>query len=252
MKPILPWMGGKRRLAKFLLPRFPAHSCYVEPFSGGAALLFMRHQPARVEVINDINGELVNLYRVVKHHLEEFVRQFRWALISREMYRWAKLSVPDTLTDIQRAARFFYLQKMAFGGKLVNPTFGTAATAPPRLNLLRIEEILSEAHLRLSRVYIERLDWKACIAKYDRPGTFFYCDPPYWETAGYGSEFPFEHYQAMAKLMSELDGRMMASINDHPDIRQAFEGHRMERVDIEYTVGGSQRKKATELVICNW
>ncbi len=76
-KPIIPWIGGKRRLAKHLLPLFPAHGCYVEPFAGGAALFFMK-EPSKVEVPNDINGELINLYRVVQHHLEEFVRQFKW------------------------------------------------------------------------------------------------------------------------------------------------------------------------------
>jgi len=70
--PIIPWIGGKRRLADRLIPQFPPHECYVEVFAGGAALYFMR-PPAPVEVINDVNGELVNLYRVVKNHLEEFV-----------------------------------------------------------------------------------------------------------------------------------------------------------------------------------
>ncbi len=70
--PIVPWIGGKRRLAKHILPLFPEHTCYVEPFCGAAALYFLK-APAKVEVINDVNGELVNLYRVVRHHLEEFV-----------------------------------------------------------------------------------------------------------------------------------------------------------------------------------
>ncbi len=101
-EPIIPWLGGKRRLADILIPRFPAHECYVEVFAGGAALYFLR-PPAKVEVINDINGELINLYRVVQHHLEEFVRQFKWALTSRQVFEWLKQTVPESLTDIQRA-----------------------------------------------------------------------------------------------------------------------------------------------------
>lgn len=73
-QPVIPWMGGKRRLVPKILPLIPSHDCYVEAFSGGAALFFMRPQPAKCEVLNDINGELVNLYRVVQHHLEEFLR----------------------------------------------------------------------------------------------------------------------------------------------------------------------------------
>lgn len=148
--PIIPWIGGKRRLAKEILPLFPEHTCYVEAFAGGAALFFMK-APSKVEVLNDANGELVNLYRVVTHHLEEFVRQFKWALTSRQLFEWLQMTPTAPLTDIQRAARFYYLQKMCFGGKIESQTFGTATTTPPRLNLLRIEEDLSQAHLRLAR-----------------------------------------------------------------------------------------------------
>ena len=81
--PIIPWMGGKRRLADKLIPLFPPHECYVEVFCGGAALYFLRPVPAQTEVINDINGELVNLYRVVQHHMVEFVQQFKWAISKR-------------------------------------------------------------------------------------------------------------------------------------------------------------------------
>ena len=195
--PIMSWMGGKRRMAKHILPEFPEHDCYVEPFCGGAALFFMK-APSRVEVINDLDGEVVNLYRVIANHLEEFMRQFKWALISRTMFEWAKLQVPSTLTDIQRAARFFYLQQLCFGAKPTGRTFGTSTTTTPKLNLLRLEEKLSEAHLRLARATVEHLDWKACIQRYDREHTLFYLDPPYWATAGYeAGGFTLSEYKAM-------------------------------------------------------
>ena len=113
--PVISWMGGKRRLADRLIPLFPTHECYVEVFAGSAALFFLRPQPAPVEVLNDINGDLVCLYRVIQNHLEEFVRQFKWSLSSRQIFGWQKMTRPETLTDIQRAARFFYLQQHAFG-----------------------------------------------------------------------------------------------------------------------------------------
>lgn len=249
--PIVPWMGGKRRLADILIPRFPPHSCYVEVFAGGAALYFLR-PPAQVEVINDVNGDLVNLYRVVKHHLEEFVRQFKWALSSRELFKWVQDTPPETLTDVQRAARFFYLQQQCFGGKVDGQTWGTATTAPP-INLLRIEEQLSGAHLRLAQTYIERLDWQECVRRYDREHTFFYMDPPYWETAGYGVDFGFEQYEAMARTLRTIKGRALVSINDHPQIRQAFDGLHMETLDINYTVGGGDKAvPRRELIIWSW
>lgn len=251
-KPILPWMGGKRRLAKQILPLFKPHTAYVEPFCGGAALFFMKEQ-AKVEVINDVNGELVNLYRVVKHHLDEFLRQFRWALVSRQEYLWQQKANPETLTDIQRAARFFYLQKLAFGAKVVGQSFGTAATAPPRLNLLRLEEDLSDAHLRLSRTTIERLDWRECIRRYDRPGTLFYLDPPYWGTAGYGVDFGLEQYEEMAELAANAKGQVIISVNDIPEMRKAFSSLNIQTTSVRYTVGGASAKgdATPELIITN-
>lgn len=250
--PIIPWLGGKRRLAPTILPLFPEHACYVEPFCGAAALYFLK-EPSDCEVINDVNGELVNLYRVVQHHLEEFVRQFKWALTSRQVFLWEQAKVPATLTDIQRAARFYYLQRNAFGGRVEGQSFGYATTSGPRLNLLRIEEELSAAHLRLHGTYIENLPWTDCVDRYDRPHSLFYCDPPYWQTEGYGVPFGFEHYEAMAARMRGMKGTMIVSINDHPDIRRVFDGFPMQSVDIIYTVGGADAGQAAkELIIGNW
>ena len=128
-------------------------------------MFFLRPMASDVEVLNDVNGELINLYRVVKHHLEEFVRQFKRALSSRQVFKWLQATPEETLTDIQRAARFFYLQHSAFGGRVDGQSYGTATTAPPGLNLLRIEENLSAAHLRLASAYIENLPWFECIRR---------------------------------------------------------------------------------------
>lgn len=252
--PIVPWMGGKRRLAKPLLSLFPEHSCYVETFAGGAALFFRRPEPAKVEVLNDLNGDLVCLYRVVQNHLEEFVRQFKWALSSRQIFEWQKITRPETLTDIQRAARFFYLQQHAFGAKATGQTFGTATTSGP-INLLRIEENLSLAWQRLAGTFVENLPWLDCAERYDRTYTFQYMDPPYWETAGYGSAFGIEQYQAMADFMGRCLGKVMVSVNDHPDMRAVFAGFRTERLEIQYSTTNQRRqsaKKTGELVIMNW
>jgi DNA adenine methylase len=251
--PVIPWIGGKRRLADRLIPLFPAHQCYVEVFCGGAALYFMRPVPAECEVLNDINGDLVSLYRVLQHHLEEFVRQFKWALSSRQVFEWHKMTRTETLTDIQRAARFYYLQQHAFGAKVQGQSYGTATSGIAGINLCRIEESLSSAHLRLSGTNIENLSWRDCIERYDRPHTFFYMDPPYWQTEGYGVPFDFQEYIDMANLMRAMKGKAMVSINDHPDIRKAFEGLPMLELDIQYSLqkNGSPEKTG-ELVITNW
>ena len=251
--PLVPWIGGKRRLAQHILPLFPEHQCYVEPFCGAAALFFLK-APSKVEVLNDVHGDLVTLYRVVQHHLDEFVRQFRWALTSREMYGWLQATPPQTLTDIQRAARFFYIQKLSFGSRIEGQTFGTATTAPGRLNLLRLEEELSAAHMRLHQVTIEREDWLACLQRYDRPHTLFFMDPPYWGTEGYGVPFELDQYAGMAEQLRRMKGKAIVTVNDIPEMRQAFDGLTMSRLTIAYSVGraGKSRKPSGELLIRNF
>lgn len=251
--PLVPWIGGKRRLAQFILPMFPDHSCYVEPFCGAAALFFMK-QPVKVEVLNDVNGDLIRLYRVVTHHLEEFIRQFKWALNSRELFNWLQETPPPTLTDIQRAARFYYLQKCAFGGKVQGQSFGTATTAKASINLLRMEEDLSAVHLRLHQVFIEHLDWAKCVEKYDRPHSLFYLDPPYYGTEGYGVDFGLDQYTLMADLLRTMKGKAAVSVNDIPEMRSAFKGLTMKRMVTNYTVGasGAGRQAKGELLITNF
>ncbi len=248
--PIFPWMGGKSKLSDQILPLFPEHDCYAEPFAGGAALFFIK-QPSKCEVLNDLNNEIVNLYRVVQNHLEELLKQFKWALHSRKIFEWEQMKRPETLTDIQRAARFMYLQKVGFGG--MGRNFGTSATSKPKLNIIRMEENLTEAYMRLAQTTVESLDWAELVQRYDRPQTFFYCDPPYWQTAGYDCEFGWHHYERMAELAGGINGQMMISINDHPDIREIFKDLDMRAFDYEYTVGGGQnRSKCTELVFANF
>lgn len=235
---LFPWPGGKARLLQHLLPLLSSnpHTTYVEAFAGGAALLFNRPMPAKIEVLNDSHGELIRLYRVVANHLDEFARQFRWMLASRDEFDRFRRLPPDTLTDIQSAARFFYLQKLAFGGKVTGQTWGAGPTVVKSINLLRLEEDLSAAHLRLHRVGIENLPWQTCVAKYDSPATLFFLDPPYWQTVGYGEAFGLDQYEELAEVMAGLKGRAILTINDHPDMRRLFDRFPGKTVGIDYTV----------------
>jgi DNA adenine methylase len=150
------------------------------------------------------------------------------------------------------AGRAFLLSAAAaFGGKVEGQTWGTATTAPP-VNLPRIEENLSAAHLRLSSAYIENMDWYTCMERYDRPHTLFYLAPLYWQTAGYGVDFPLSEYERMADLMSRIKGKAILSLNDHPDIRRIFGRFQMDITGISYTVGGGAGVQRQELIIYSW
>ena len=164
------------------------------------------------------------------------------------MFRWAKLQHPDTLTDIQRAARFYYIQRLAFGSKVTGQTFGTGKTSPKRINLLRLEEDLSAAHLRLHAVIVENLPWQDCMARYDAPHTLFFLDPPYWQTVGYGLEFGMGQYELLAERMAGLQGRAILTINDHPDMRRVFGRFKSKVVPIRYTIGGGAGAERRERI----
>lgn len=249
----LAWVGGKSKLTQTIIPLIPPHKCYVETFAGAAWVLF-RKPESKVEVINDINGDLVTLYRVIQNHLEEFVRYFKWSLISREEFARLQAVPPETLTDIQRAARFYYLVKNAFGAKVVSQCFGVANSSKPRLNLLRLEEDLSEAHLRLSRVTIENLPYEQLIKRYDGKDTFFYCDPPYWDCENdYGKGlFNKTDFERLRDVLKDCQGKWLVSINNVHQIRTLFEGYEFKEVQTSYSINNGNTKPVTELLIANY
>lgn len=251
--PLSGWIGGKSQLARRIIADIPAHECYCEVFSGAAWVLFKKPESA-VEVINDISRDVINLYRIIQNHLDEFVRQFKWQLISRDEWNRLKSIPPESLTDIQRAAQFYYQQRLSFGGKVAGRTFGTATTHKPRLNLLRIEEELSAAHLRLAQVWVENLDFESCIKRYDREHTFFYLDPPYFGVENYYGEglFARSDFERLATVLKSIKGTFMLSINDKPEIRELFKGFKIDTAEVTYSCSKGSRPKVGELLIKNY
>lgn len=254
MKSFLAYMGGKSLLTKKIVPRIPEHTCYCEAFAGAAWLLFKK-EPSEVEIINDINTDLVTLYRVVKHHLEKFIRYLKWILVARDEFTRFRIESPASLTDIQRAVRFYYLLKTGYAARINNPAFNIVTTAPPRFNLLRIEEELSAVHLRLARVYVENRSYEGVIARFDKPDTFFYLDPPYYGCEDYYGRgiFSREDFLKLRDILLGLKGKFILSINDAEEIRTLFKGFKIETVGTIYTAGGANRKKhVNELLVMNY
>lgn len=250
----LSYIGGKSKLSKTIVDLIPEHTAYCEVFCG-AGWVFFRKEPSRYEVINDLDSELVTFYRVLQNHLEEFLRQFKWVLSSRELFGdWQRQQVAGGLTDIQKAARYYYLQRHAFGGKVSGRTFGVAVDRKPRINLVRIEEELSAVYLRLVGVVIENLPWQEFLKRYDREDIFFYLDPPYWKAPHYNHNITrIEEFQEMGRILKGLKGRFILSINDHPDIWEVFRPHDfyIKQVSLDYTVSSKNHTRAKELLISN-
>jgi DNA adenine methylase len=167
-KSFLSYLGGKSQLSRQIIPLIPDHHCYCEAFAG-AAWVFFKKPESNVEIINDINSDLITFYRVVKLHLEELIRHLKWLLIARDKFDRFMAENPESLTDIQRAVRFLYLLRTGYGARITKPSMSISPSRPSNFNLLRIEEDLSAAHLRLSRVYIENRHYSYMLEHYDRP-----------------------------------------------------------------------------------
>lgn len=253
VRPVAPWMGGKRVLAGRLAERIAAmpHERYVEPFVGMGGVFFRRRHRPKLEVINDINRDVVNLFRLLQRHYQQLLDVLKWQLCGRAEFERLLRVDPDTLTDLERAARFLFLQRASFGGKAVGQSFGISFSGPARFDLTKLVPLLEDVHERLSGVLIERLPYQDCIAKYDsRPGTLFYLDPPYWGcTDDYGKDiFSPADFELLRGQLEALQGRFILSINDTPEVRQIFGRFAIEEVQLNYRVSG-RVTPARELII---
>lgn len=245
----IAYIGGKSKLANTIISMMPDHKAYCEVFAG-AAWVFFRKEPSQFEVINDLDGDLICFYRVLQNHLEEFLKQFRWILASREWFEdWKRQQEAGGMTDIQRAARYYYLQRMCYAGRVKGRTFGVSPMRRPRINLLRVEEELSEVHLRLSRVTIENLPWQKFLRTYDKPGTLFYLDPPYYKAPYYNHNLELDDFHELANSLFNINSHFILSINDHPDIREVFKSFRIKAYDLSYSAAKRGCKRVHELLI---
>lgn len=252
--PPAAWLGGKRNLAKricAILAGTP-HAAYVEPFIGMGGVFLRRRLRPEVEVINDLSGDIATLFRVLQRFPDALIRELRWRPAIRSEFDRLKATADSDLLDIERAARLIYLQTLAFGGRVATQHFGTSTSGPHNFDLRRIEPRLRRLHDRLAGVVIENLDWSACIARYDRPRTLFYLDPPYWECEDdYGAGmFARGDFQRMADRLRTIEGIFLLSINDRPEIREMFAWADLEAVQTTYTLaGGEHAAPAAELLI---
>lgn len=252
--PPAAWIGGKRHLAKRICAILAgvSHAAYVEPFTGMGGVFLRRRIRPQVEVINDLSGDVVTLFRVLQRFPEALLRELRWRPAIRSEFDRLKETRECDLLDIERAARFLYLQTLAFGGKVSGRNFGVDPGRPHTFDLRRLKPRLRRLHERLAGVVIENLDWLACISRYDRPGTVFYLDPPYWDSEDdYGAGLFIQgDFQRMADKLHAIEGRFLLSINDRPEVREIFAWADMEAVKTTYTIaGGEHVAPAAELLI---
>ncbi|EDQ34307.1 Site-specific DNA methylase [Hoeflea phototrophica DFL-43] len=256
VKPISPpaaYIGGKRILAKAIIERINAtpHTGYAEPFVGMGGVFLRRASKPRTEVINDFNGEVANLFRILQRHYPQFMETLKFQITSRREFQRLVGCDPATLTDLERAARFLYLQRLSFGGKVTGQNFGVAKDGGGRFNITRLGPVLEDIHERMAGVVIEQLDWRDFLKRWDRPGMLFYLDPPY-----YGNEddygpgmFSRSDFEEMAATLKGLRGGVILSLNDRPEVRAIFKGFAIKAIDCTYSIAGGVGKKVKEVIV---
>jgi DNA adenine methylase len=259
LRPIAPttpaaaYIGGKRILSKNIIQRIKStdHDGYAEPFVGMGGIFLRRDQQPKTEVINDINGDVANFFRILQRHYPQFMETLRFQITSRREFDRLSKTDPTTLTDLERAARFLYLQRLAFGGKVQGQTFGVVRHDAARFNLMKLGPQLEDIHERMAGVVIENLPWRAFIERYDRTGMLFYLDPPYWGCEDdYGrSVFSREQFAEMAEVLAGLKGRFILSLNAVEGVCETFKAFAIEEVDCTYSLAGAGKTKAVKEVI---
>ena len=214
--------GSKWQLARILVKLLPPHRTYVEVFGGGANLLF-RKPLSEVEVYNDIDGNLVNLFRVVRDEekFRKFARKVYWTLYSREEFHYAvNRENSRDIDDIERAWCTWISTTQGYGGRKAWPTWSYAINKGQIESWHDLNEKLEIFHQRLRNVQIENLDFRDIIPRYDTAETLFYLDPPYYpktrEAIIYVFEFSKKDYDDLFNILLKVKGKVMLSGYYHP------------------------------------
>lgn len=254
-------VGGKRYIAKWIIQHFPEHSCYVEPFGGGASVLLQK-VPSKIEVYNDVDGHLVEFFDTVKKGPWQVIAILEHMPYSRLMYegmvRVARRGVYPK-DKAERVAMWLYMQCSGFSGS-DKAGWGHSKTQSEGRRLIRLSNRLIEVSNRLRGVDLECHDFRKIIETYDGPDTLFYCDPPYIDTEFYyDAKFGMKDHEDLARLLHAVKGKVCLSYGVHPKVDELYAGWRREskRVlchsfGITRNTGPKARPMRTEQLLMNY
>lgn len=250
MNSFIAWIGGKKLLRKAIIERFPkeGYTRYIEVFGGAGWVLFGKDTSKQLEVFNDINSDLINLFRCIKYHSEALQKELEWLVISREQFFDCKSQLQTRgLTDIQRAARYFLIIKISFGAD-------RRSFATNRKNLVDSVNYLTAVRERLKNVVIENKDFEDLIQVYDKPGALFYLDPPYHGTEMYyDNQFGYDDHMRLKAILDNMKGRFILSYNNDEFIKELYKDYHIEEIsrNLGMTTGKKERT-FHELIIRNY
>ena len=250
----MSWIGGKKALRDEIISRFPTdYKRYIEVFGGGGWVLFHKAPGNDFEIYNDRNPNLANLYRCVRDHPDELISELTYALNSRTDFDYIRkiMKTPTEIPNVKRAAYFYQLIRYSYAS-------GLDSYASQPHSMWNNFPLITNACARLQKVVIENKDFEKLIDQYDRPESFFYCDPPYFETEDYYEDVGFtkDDHIRLADRLSSIEGKYLLSYNDCPEIRELYESRgariesisRLSNIAQRYEAG----KQYDELIISNY
>lgn len=214
MKTPITYYGGKQLMVRHILPLIPIHNLYCEPFAGGAAIFFAK-QPSEVEILNDTNRELINFYKVVQSDFTSLEKEIMITLHSRDLHRKASViyNNPDMFSELKRAWALWVLSSQGFAGQ-IDSSWGydkTKNSTPKKIENKK-QAFTYELAVRLQQVQLECADALYIIKSRDTKESFFYVDPPYYNSdMGHYDGYSKDDFEALLKLLTVIQGKFLLS-----------------------------------------
>lgn len=259
MRTPISYYGGKQNMLRHILPNLPVMNLYCEPFVGGGAV-FWAKEPSKVEVINDTNRELINFYEVVQNDFVDLEKLIRITLHSRSLFNDARViyNNPHMFSRIKRAWAVWVLSSQGFAAKL-DGSWGydkQDSTVPKKLNNKR-ESFTEDLAKRLQNVQIECTDALRIIQSRDSKESFFYCDPPYYNSdCGHYDGYTLDDFESLLKALSKLEGKFLLSSYRSDVLAKYMAENGWYQSDFEATVSVSRKKtylkKKVEVLTSNY
>jgi DNA adenine methylase len=260
MRPPLTYFGGKQNLSKKIVSLIPEHTAYVEPFFGGGAVFFAK-EPSIVEVINDLSGEVVNFYRVVKTQFKDLESEIKTTLSSRQLHKKACViyQYPEMFTEVARAWAIWTLSTQSYGS-ILGSTWNKdnkTNTSVKKLNSKRLVSI-EEYAKRLENTQIECKDALYVIRSRDGAESFFYCDPPYFNShMGHYRGYEEIDFEKLLIQLSEIKGKFLLSSYPSELLAKFVKKHKwhQQKIEMPLCMGVNPKVKTkikTEVLTANY
>lgn len=259
LKTPVTYYGGKQLMCKHILPLIPDHVLYCEPFCGGAAIFFAK-QPSEVEVLNDTNRELINFYRVVQNDFTSLEKEIQITLHSRDLHRKASViyNNPDMFSELKRAWALWVLASQSFSSQL-DSSWGYDVSkncTTKRLSNKR-DAFTVDLAIRLQRVQLECADALYIIRSRDRENSFFYVDPPYYNSdMGHYDGYSINDFEELLKQLSQIKGKFLLSSYPSDILKQYTQAHGWHTKSFEGSVTvaakSGKTKKKVEVLTSNY